>query len=123
MDAAVAALLGTAVGAIGSIGGVWLQQRHQSRRDRTKLAADLGLADYTWHRDRTAERGGKLLPLSVYVAYHLDVLRALEEGTFNSAGVAEIGQRQRELLKAVTELHQAKNLAGGLRNPLAETER
>ncbi len=36
MDAAIAALLGAGIGAIGSVGGMWLQQRHQTRRELLK---------------------------------------------------------------------------------------
>lgn len=113
MDAAIAALLGTAVGAAGSIGGIWLQQRHQSRRDPAKLAAHLGLADFTWRRERAAEQGGRMLPLSIYIAYHLDVLDALEDGEFNPTRIAQIGDRQASLLKAVAALGKPKDPADG----------
>jgi len=45
MDAAVAALIGAGIGVVGSLGASWLQQRHQTRRDRLKLATELAAAD------------------------------------------------------------------------------
>ncbi len=107
MDAAVAALLGTALGAVGSIGGVWLQQRYQGRRERAKVAADLGLADYTWRRERMQEKGGEMYPLNIFIAYHLEVLNALDAGNFTPARVAEITTRQTALRRAVKEASNA----------------
>ncbi|MDP9125397.1 MAG: hypothetical protein M3N82_12500 [Pseudomonadota bacterium] len=115
MDAAVAALLGTALGAVGSIGGVWLQQRYQGRRERAKVAADLGLADYTWRRKRIQENGGEMYPLSIFIAYHLEVLEALEAGDFNAKRIAEITDRQsarRDAIKGATDAARAGRRAG-----------
>jgi len=101
MDAAIAALLGAALGALGSIGGVWLQQRHQSSRDRLKLAADLGLADYNQMLERAKTKGGPMPPISLFVAYHIDALDALAKGEFDEERIAEIEERQTKLLRAM----------------------
>ncbi len=46
MDAALAALIGAAIGAVASLGGAWIQQRHQTARERVKMATELGVTDH-----------------------------------------------------------------------------
>ncbi len=97
MDAAIAALLGTAVGAIGSVGGVWLSQKAQTRRDLLKTATELALADFNFFVGLAKQKGGSMHPISIYVAYHAEVLNAIADGTFNAAAVTRIEQRMKEL--------------------------
>ena len=101
MDAAVAALIGAAVGVVGSLGGTWIQQRTESRRDRLRLAAKLGEADFNFFLERAKKHGGPMPPISLYVAYHADVLQALAEDDFTPKRIAKIEQRQTELIKAL----------------------
>jgi hypothetical protein len=105
MDAATAAILGAAVGAIGSIGGVWLQQRHQTRRDLMKVSADLGLADYKHSIELGQSQGGmfSLPPLSVYVMYHAEFLKAIAKGEIDTSTIKKLSEKQAELLKAFPE--------------------
>lgn len=119
MDAAVAALLGTALGAVGSVGGVWLQQRYQGRRERAKVAADLGLADYTWRREHIREIGGDIYPLSIFIAYHLEVLEALETGNFDATRIAEITERQSARSAAIRSVSEAERAARAARSGAA----
>lgn len=103
MDAAVAALIGAAIGVLGSLGGTWIQQRHQTRRDRLKLAADLGLADYKQKLElaRTQVGSSSVPPISVFVAYHAEVLDAIADGALDAERVSSIDSRQKEILHAV----------------------
>ncbi|MBX3717152.1 MAG: hypothetical protein KF738_14235 [Burkholderiales bacterium] len=103
MDAAVAALVGAAIGAIGSVGGVWLQQRHQTRRDRLKIAADLGLADHNSAVElaKLNHGGGYIAPVSAYVMYHVRILDVLAEGDVTPKHIQDIAEKQSEILKAM----------------------
>lgn len=117
MDAAVAGLLGTALGAVlgagGALGAAWIQQGHQTRRERLKAAADLGLADFN-QRVKLVERdGGPLLPLSVFVAYHADVLEVIAKRSFDPEAVAAIDQRQIALIRAINKRPSAKAIGDG----------
>lgn len=109
MDAAVAALLGTALGAVGALGSAWIQQRHQTRRERLKTAADLGLADFN-HQIKQLPEGSAGLPLSVFVAYHLDVLDALANESFDADAIAKIDQRQIALTLAIARRPTGKEI-------------
>lgn len=100
MDAAVAALLGAAIGAVASLGGAWIQQRHQTRRERLKLAADLGLADHARDYAMIKDRRAVMPPVSAYIAYHAEFLDALAKGPITAAQVHQMNERQDELLKA-----------------------
>ena len=119
MDGAIAALAGAAIGAVASIGATWVQQRHQTRRERLKIATDLALADFNHTVDRLKGQpgGGPLLPIASYVAYHLDALDALAAGRFDADEVARIEERQRKLLEALPLRFQTDAPAGGGRRP------
>lgn len=116
MDAAVAALGGTVVGAvIGVIGttlSMWLQQRQQTRRERLKLAADLGLADFNHTIERLKKQagGGPLPPLSLFVAYHAEVLTALADDNFSPPEVEAIEKRQAALYAAMPRRYREHDL-------------
>lgn len=106
MDAAMAGLIGAALGAMlgagAALGSAWMQQSGQSKRERLKAAADLGLAEYA-HRVKEVERlgEGSVVALSVYVAYHAEVLDSLARGSFDPEAVAAIDKRQIALVQAI----------------------
>jgi len=100
MDAAIAALLGTTIGATASFGAMWIQQRHQTRRDRLKVAADLGLADHNGQIE-LAKRGNTEMvipPLSAYVLYHAEFLDALADGKITPEVIKCFKDKQAELM-------------------------
>jgi hypothetical protein len=102
MDAAVAALAGAAIGAIGTLGTTWLQQRNQTKRDLLKSAVDLGMKDFDFELGIKSKRAGAVMaPLSVYVAYHADVLKALADDQFGPPELARIDSRQKAALEAI----------------------
>ncbi|ADU36929.1 hypothetical protein [Variovorax paradoxus] len=105
MDAAIAGLLGTALGAVlgagGALGAAWIQQGHQTRRERLKAAADLGLVDFNQRVKVIQRDGGTLVPLSVFVAYHADVLEVIAKKAFDPEAVAAIDRRQIALVRAI----------------------
>jgi hypothetical protein len=105
MDAAVAALIGAAIGTLGSLGSTWVQQRHQSRRERLKVAADLGLADYkeTLELAKAQPGSSAVPPMSCFVAYHADILNALADGGLDTERLAAIDAKQMEVLRATAE--------------------
>ena len=89
MDAALYTLLGVVVGAGASFAGTYFQQRQQNRRDRLRIAADLGMQDFK--EDLTLARarpiGGLVAPLESYVIYHAKMLDAIEAGDVTPATI------------------------------------
>lgn len=102
MDAAVAALLGAAVGAIpGLLTPLWTQ-RAESRRARLKLAVELGREDFEFQKAQMEKKpgGGALPPVALYVTYHAEFLSALERKGFGPAEVRRIEQAMSALQEA-----------------------
>jgi hypothetical protein len=106
MDAAVAALLGTLFGAVsgvaGSIGVMWLQQRHETKRVRMRTAVDLALEDVKMKLAH-ASPGTRAYPLSMFVRYHARILEAVADGTFSADALKQIEAEQLELMAAVDQ--------------------
>jgi|SRR6185369_1237595 len=107
MDAAIAALagaaIGAAIGAAASLGSAWIQQRHQTRRDLLRSAVELGQAERQELIDKLKSQpgGGALLPVSVYVAHHAEVLQAIAAGRYGPEVVRRIEEAQQELVKSL----------------------
>jgi|SRR6266702_4665163 len=103
MDAAIAALAGAAIGAAASLGTTWIQQRHQTRRDLLRSAVELGQAERQEFIDKLKSQsgGGPLLPVSVYVAHHAEVLQAIAAGRYGPEVVRRIEEAQQELVKSL----------------------
>lgn len=101
MDAAVAALLGAAIGTAGTFGAAWIQQKHQTRRDLVKCASDMAIRDFERELKERQAVGKPTPPLSLFVAYHVEVLNAIADGTFGPEVIADIDKRQIAALKAI----------------------
>ena len=103
MDAAIAALIGAAVGAVpGVLAPLWTQ-RAESRRARLKLAVELGKADFEFFKDQVAQKpgGGPVPPVSLYVTYHAEFLAALEHENFGPEAAKEIEKKLADLHAAL----------------------
>lgn len=100
MDAAVAALIGAAIGALpGIVAPLWTQHA-ESRRARMKLAVELGRDDFQFQREQAITEGGLLHPSSLYVAYHEEFLKALERGEFGPKAIADIEAKMQKIQDA-----------------------
>ena len=106
MDAAIAALLGAFIGAIGSVGGMIIQQRSQSRRDLLKIAADLASEDWKNRYELISKRGGSLPPVSAFVRYHHKVLTALAEDNFSEEFIVNLSREQERILAAYAKANE-----------------
>lgn len=81
MDAAVAALLGTGIGALSAFGAAWLQQRMQGRREILKLAADVAMRDYERRIEVIRSKGGgPIPPIGVFISYQVELMTAMAAG-------------------------------------------
>jgi hypothetical protein len=99
MSAAVAALLGALIGAAASIGVMWVQQKHQTKRDLLRVAAELAREDWK-NRLQLLSPGAKMPPVSAFVHYHAKVLEAMANGTFSPDTVKQLSLEQEEILSA-----------------------
>lgn len=108
MDAAIAALIGAGIGVVGSLGGAFIQQRAQSKREMMTAAVALGRADYEADLANAQAGGGRaiLCPVDIYVAHHFNVLEAVAAGGYGSAEMDAVIAK-RDALVAALERHTA----------------
>jgi len=108
MSATLAALLGALVGAAASMGAMWIQQRHQTKRDLLKIAAELAQEDWKQRFDILSKHGAvNMPPVSVFVHYHAKVLEAMANGTYSPEMIQQLSEAQ----EAVMEAHERANEA------------
>jgi hypothetical protein len=103
MDAALAALIGGAIGSAASLGGSWIQQHHQSRRDRERVAADLAIANYKQSVEIAAKIGARVPSLSTFLIYQAEFLELLSKGPITPARIREFRRQHDENSKALSE--------------------
>jgi hypothetical protein len=101
MDAAVAALLGAAIGAAGSFGATWLQMRQQHKREMMRMSVDLAMHDFTENMALVKQQGGGIAPLVGYLIYHQRVLKEAEKGPITKDVLEKIGAEFLEASKAM----------------------
>lgn len=102
MDAALSALIGAAVGASATLVSLLIQQHFQTKRERLKIASDLGLAEYQ-HDLKLAENapdGGNVAPLATYVICNARLLDELAKGAITGDKVKALTKERDEILAA-----------------------
>lgn len=101
MDAAIAGLIGGVIGAGASLLGLVIQQHYQTKRERVKVAADLGLAEYQHDLQLAKAAGGALVaPLGSYVISHARLLEELSKGPMTPEQVKVLSDEQKNILAA-----------------------
>jgi len=102
MDAAVAALVGASIGAIGSSAAVFVTQWFQDRRDRLKAAIDLGIEEYRVDIDlaKQVREPVRIAPLSAHVICSARMLDGLATGRITPDKIKEPTRQRNDLLAA-----------------------
>ena len=101
MDAAIAGLIGGVVGAGASLLGLWLQQHYQTKRERFKVAADLGLAEFLHDVESAKTAGGGLVaPLAGYVVVNSRLLDELAKGPITPYQIKLLSDEKKSVLAA-----------------------
>jgi hypothetical protein len=100
MSTALAGFLGALLGASASLLGLVIQQHYQTKRERIKIAADLGLSEYKSGLEIFLKRGGVTLPpVSLYVIYHARLLEEMAKGKINKERIETLNNEYEELFK------------------------
>jgi hypothetical protein len=102
----VAGLLGALIGAGASVAGIVVQARSQAKRDRIKEAIALALEDWKMRFEVIKERGGKALPLAVFIHYHTKLIEYAERGELTPDAIRTLSQEQDQLVAAITEINE-----------------
>lgn len=107
MDAAVAGLIGAAIGASSSLITVWIQARYTAKRERAKFAVEFAEKDRRDSREYaiTMGRQGPVPPVALYAHYHSEMLKLLESGKMNPKSMEKLTADNRKLWAAIRRLH------------------
>lgn len=101
MEAAIAGFLGALVGAGASLLGLVVQQHYQTKRERMKMAADLGLSEYQTDLTLAKEAGGgHVAPVSAYVIFNVRLLEEMSKGCITPETIKKLTEEKKELLAA-----------------------
>lgn len=114
MEAWIAGLLGTLVGSIGSVAGIWIQNHFQARRERVKMVMEFAVQD---RKDLIAhakevKQVGPVAPVAVFAHYHGELLRLIESGNFSSKKLMKISEENAEIYRSVQEMHKKRVYEG-----------
>jgi hypothetical protein len=73
------------------MGAMWIQQRHQTKRDLLKIAAELAQKDWTQRYEIQVKQGRvSMPPVSVFVHYHSKVLEAMARSSPHQTSEADL---------------------------------
>src|SRR4051812_38831541 len=75
---------GAVIGSATAMVTLWIQGRAAARRDRWQLAAQFALEDRRLQASVVEKEGGGVLPISVYIAHHLKIVEAIDEGRYTA---------------------------------------
>ena len=100
MSTAVAGFLGALIGAGASLLGLVIQQHYQTKRERLKIAADLGLSEYKSCLELVFKRGGTMPPVSSFVIFHARLLEEMSKGEIDVEKMKKLSDKHEELLAA-----------------------
>lgn len=101
MDTAIAGFLGALIGAGASLLGLVIQQHYQTKRERLKIAADLGLSEYKHDLELAkGAGGGHVAPVSTYVIYHARLLEEMSRGCIKPETITALTKERDQILAA-----------------------
>lgn len=101
MDTAIAGFLGALIGAGASLIGLAIQQHYQTKRERLRIAADLGMSEYKHDLELAkSSGGGHIAPISAYVIYHARLLEEMSKGCIKPETITALTEEKNKILAA-----------------------
>jgi hypothetical protein len=78
-----------------------IQQHYQTKRERIKIAADLGLNEYQTDLTLAKEAGGgHIAPVSAYVIFYARLLEEMSNGCVTQETIEKLTEEKKKLLAA-----------------------
>ena len=99
----LSALGGAIVGALSSIGAIFVQAKVAERRERIRQAVMMAMEDYKVQVQNTAI-GDDVYPLSTFLHHHLAILEAVEDKDLTPERLRKIATADEKMVTAVLEL-------------------
>lgn len=88
-----------------------VQAHFEAKRHHQEMAVKMAQDDRAQHL-ASAKPGTAIPPLAVYVAYYVELLRAVSENTLTPEKALEIGNTNQALFKAIQDAQKAAAHAG-----------
>jgi len=94
MDAAVAGLIGAALGSTTTLITVWIQARYLAKREKVKFILEFAAADRREQMQEAVRQGKRasVAPISVYAKYHERLAELIEKGRLNEKTLKELSK-------------------------------
>jgi hypothetical protein len=110
MDAAVAGLIGAAIGSGTSILTVWLQAIYLGRRERAKFVMEFASKDRQSAVDgaRIAGKSAAVAPIALYAHYHSRLLKMIEQGNVSDAELEKLSAETDAIWNAVKAMQEKR---------------
>ncbi|MND42823.1 hypothetical protein D3C87_988750 [compost metagenome] len=100
----ISGFVGALIGAAGPVAVAYIQARKDERTHRREIASRLALADRDLHVEVANKRGGPVLPISIYLAHHIELLDRLSKGPISAGDIKAMRARTEELSNLLLEL-------------------
>lgn len=106
MDSAIAGLLGGLIGALASVGGMWLQNHYQSKRERAKAILEFATQNRAQDINLAVTRGTRntIPPTAAYVFQHSAMLELIESGDASAEKIEELVKESKHTVEKLTFL-------------------
>lgn len=108
----LSALFGALIGAATSVVTIIVQAHYQNKREMTKEAITLALADWKTRLALISENGGTALLLAVFVQYHSKLIHLAEQGLINPRTIRQLNTDQEQLIMTLEELRNDRKKQG-----------
>jgi len=111
LDAAIAGLIGVAIGAASSLGAVWIQAHYQTKRERAKFVMEFAASDRREALENTIRlnKSGGIAPVALYAHYHQRLLELIEKGTVSDIELKKLSKETDSIWKAIKEIDAGKS--------------
>lgn len=100
----ISGFVGALIGAAGPIAVALIQARKDERTHRRDIASRLALADRDRHIEAAQVTGGPVMPISVYMAHHIDLLERLSKGPITPSDMKDMREKTLELHRLLVTL-------------------
>lgn len=106
MEAWTAGLIGALVGSVSSFAGIWIQSRHQNRRELMKMVIDSAVKDRNDQIELALKTGknGSVAPVALFVHYHVGLHKLISREKLTTANLRKLHTENSKISRLVREL-------------------
>lgn len=114
MEAWAVGLIGALVGSVSSFAGIWIQSRHQHKREMTKMVMESATKDRDHLFDLAAKsgKGGPLPPVVLFVHYHAELFKLMGKGQLNQKRLKKLHGENMEIWRLIQQMAEQRRSEG-----------